>query len=401
MCMTIVNVKDYGATGNGSTNDAPGINAAIAAARKTGEYGNGVQGAEVYFPPGVYKINESINCTGGQFNLRGAGPYQSVIRGNTGQYAMVDFTIASFSSIRNMLLDTVGMPETTASKIGILVARNNTPGSYSSNVNLHNVVVRMGSSATANGGYGTVALYNFAGEEAAYSDTVLRGDTGLYLGSGNLFGVTSAYQTILAGEQSMTVVRMEGASSLLGIRGPALRLAGGAQVEIHAFIASHAGGWEFPTVTAPPYAVESASMWTGLTYTGSIEGPWTFLRQTGHAFRGLRAAVYISLGTGTSTAPGHLIKLENNAQLLDSDVAWVALPLNASQVQEPWMVLGSGTATHVISSRFTCATSKGIKGTGEAKGNALMANKLAANILVDFPTKSANLVHGLDSIVTI
>jgi polygalacturonase len=46
--VTAYSVKDYGATGNGSTNDAPAIQAALDAA--------GVAGGAVYFPPGDYAV---------------------------------------------------------------------------------------------------------------------------------------------------------------------------------------------------------------------------------------------------------------------------------------------------------------------------------------------------------
>lgn len=51
----VFNVKHptFGATGNGSTDDAAAINAAIVAALAAG-------GGEVYFPPGVYSINSTI-----------------------------------------------------------------------------------------------------------------------------------------------------------------------------------------------------------------------------------------------------------------------------------------------------------------------------------------------------
>ncbi len=46
-----VNVKDFGATGNGVTNDRPAIQAAIDSL-----YTNSIGGGTVYFPPGVYKV---------------------------------------------------------------------------------------------------------------------------------------------------------------------------------------------------------------------------------------------------------------------------------------------------------------------------------------------------------
>ena len=52
---TVLNVKDYGATGDGSTNDTAAINKAIAAANATSG------GATVHFPSGTYKSANSIH----------------------------------------------------------------------------------------------------------------------------------------------------------------------------------------------------------------------------------------------------------------------------------------------------------------------------------------------------
>jgi hypothetical protein len=48
------NVRDYGATGNGSTNDAAAINSAVTAA-------NGAGGGTVEFPSGTYKVGATIH----------------------------------------------------------------------------------------------------------------------------------------------------------------------------------------------------------------------------------------------------------------------------------------------------------------------------------------------------
>lgn len=47
--MILINVRDHGATGDGVTNDAPAIRAAIAAAVKIG--------GAVLFPSGTYRID--------------------------------------------------------------------------------------------------------------------------------------------------------------------------------------------------------------------------------------------------------------------------------------------------------------------------------------------------------
>jgi hypothetical protein len=54
----VVNVKDFGATGNGSTNDATAVQAAYTYAQTLGV------GAKVVFPQGTYLLTTSINATG-------------------------------------------------------------------------------------------------------------------------------------------------------------------------------------------------------------------------------------------------------------------------------------------------------------------------------------------------
>lgn len=59
------NVKQYGAAGNGTTDDTTAINAAITAANATG----GV----VFLPPGTYKISSPLNLSTANVSLKGAG----------------------------------------------------------------------------------------------------------------------------------------------------------------------------------------------------------------------------------------------------------------------------------------------------------------------------------------
>jgi Right handed beta helix region/Pectate lyase superfamily protein len=60
-----LDVRAYGATGNGTTNDAPAIQAAINAA---------VTGDTVYVPTGRYLLNTGLTITGKQIGFLGAGP---------------------------------------------------------------------------------------------------------------------------------------------------------------------------------------------------------------------------------------------------------------------------------------------------------------------------------------
>ncbi len=94
----VVNVKDYGATGNGSTDDAAAIQSAVAAVTGTG--------GTVYFPPGTYKVGTSI-VPANNVALIGSGVGSAVIapagtacavRGNTTRTApLTRFTMAHLS----------------------------------------------------------------------------------------------------------------------------------------------------------------------------------------------------------------------------------------------------------------------------------------------------------------
>lgn len=71
----IVNVADYGARGDGATNDAAAIQAAINAAGALGVSGRGV---DVWFPAGVYAVGSTIVLNANNVMLIGAG-WQSTI----------------------------------------------------------------------------------------------------------------------------------------------------------------------------------------------------------------------------------------------------------------------------------------------------------------------------------
>lgn len=66
------NVKDYGAVGDGSTDDLSSIDAAIAAAT----VGNGT----VYFPGGTYNVSSSVAITGSGVSLLGSSSSASIIK---------------------------------------------------------------------------------------------------------------------------------------------------------------------------------------------------------------------------------------------------------------------------------------------------------------------------------
>lgn len=79
----MLSVKDFGAVGDGTTNDVTAIQNAINAAAALPASGSvsglgGISGATVYFPPGVYRINSGITIPDG-VKLVGNGERATVI----------------------------------------------------------------------------------------------------------------------------------------------------------------------------------------------------------------------------------------------------------------------------------------------------------------------------------
>lgn len=128
------NVKDFGAKGDGSTDDTAAINAAISSGGRCAPgqcQSSTTSPAVVYFPAGTYIISSTIvdyyytqiignpNClptikasasfsTGGKIGLIDADPYQ-----NTGNQAYGS-TNVFWRQIRNLILDTTAVPASSS-----------------------------------------------------------------------------------------------------------------------------------------------------------------------------------------------------------------------------------------------------------------------------------------------
>ena len=290
----------WGATGDGATDDYLPIAAALAVARKSGEYGSGAQGAIVFFPPGVYRVTKPLDCTAGQFNLRGSGQYQSVIRGDTGAgRAIIEMVGGGFSTVQALLLDTLGM--SSPSTVGVFLARTKAPATgvavQSSHIHLVDLAIRLQPDSGANGGHGTVAVYNYCSEVANYHGVFALADTAAVYTSNNLYDLDSYHRPrstaggLFNSDSSMTACTVTGHSSLWGLAGPGLRLNGCANIHVHADIAT--GG------TAYPYAIEVLAQVTDFEYSGSMEGYLVLLRNRSFIY-GMRLLGYAAYSGKTT-----------------------------------------------------------------------------------------------------
>src|SRR5262245_13127956 len=108
----VVNVNDWGAKGDGITNDTAAIQAAIARA-----YSLPSGGATVFFPRGTYIVGspgiQLSKNSGGALNIVGAGRDVSIIKGNLAGFLLAQTPpTGNFDSLRGMKHITVDRKST-------------------------------------------------------------------------------------------------------------------------------------------------------------------------------------------------------------------------------------------------------------------------------------------------
>lgn len=297
----------WGATGDGTTDDIKPINAALAAVRKAGQYGTKLEGGIVFFPPGIYRVTQPLNCTSSQYNLKGSGSFQTIIRGETGAgKSIIEMVGSTFCTLQDLMLDTPKAADpnastTNSSTVGILMARIKYGAglpAQSGNFNFIDFVVSLQSDSSANGGKGTVAYYDYSAEVCDVHGAYLRADTAVVYTGNNLYGLDSVYQPqansngMYNGEASMTVCTISGASSLISYAGPAIKLNGAACIHVDAFLGCQAA-------SPYPYAVEILSQLTDFQLAGSAEGFSVMIRNRSFV-SGLRLTLYGPVASKTT-----------------------------------------------------------------------------------------------------
>lgn len=196
-----VSVKDFGATGDGSTDDAASIQAAIDSGAST-----------IFFPSGVYRIESCLDLTdrpvsspialvGDGAPFGGIAPSASskgtTIVGYTDNW-MIDCTGSSFISIENMLL----YGET--SKGGILNARS-AAGQYAIYVRYVKLYVYIKTSPSFTTA-GSIALFGDCTENQVVDQCWFEADTAYVTTLDNEVGAVSVYSTIVSSPASNTDV---------------------------------------------------------------------------------------------------------------------------------------------------------------------------------------------------
>jgi Pectate lyase superfamily protein len=251
-------VTDYGAVCDGTTYDDAAINKTIvaAAANKSGQ---------INFPAGTCRIGHSINLTNipQGLVLHGQGRTDiglaagTRILGETGG-VMVDLTGSSFVTIEQL---TLFAGSTNPSTIGVLDARS-AANIYSQFNVLRNITIKLPDIPSANGGHGTVGVYNYAAEIFDLDEVYAYADTPVVVFNDNLWSLSSPNTTIIATgpghQQSTSVVSLRGSTTLWARGGPALALYNVINVNLY-------GAYLNSTTNNPyPYALDSEASETTL-----------------------------------------------------------------------------------------------------------------------------------------
>jgi hypothetical protein len=104
------NVQDYGATGDGTTDDTAAIQATIAAAGNSA----GGQGSIVFFPEGTYKFTQltfhpSSTVYYSNVSLHGSGRYATILMSTSTNALAIDNT-SSYSVVQDLTIRCAGTP---------------------------------------------------------------------------------------------------------------------------------------------------------------------------------------------------------------------------------------------------------------------------------------------------
>ena len=104
----IVSAQDFGATGNGSTDDTAAIQAAITSLNTTG--------GTVYLPRGTYKVSSTLNITHNNITIAGDGKGATTISTYVASGDIISFTSLAHGGVRDLAI-TASTAQTTGAGI--------------------------------------------------------------------------------------------------------------------------------------------------------------------------------------------------------------------------------------------------------------------------------------------
>lgn len=286
-----VNVCDWGARGDfdcgsrAGTDSTDAIQAACDAAAQAAVYG-AVLPLPVRIPAGRYLITRPLNLTteDGKHThsglcIRGDGKETTELMASTGG-VLLDFTGSARLSLQDLGITTAFCPN--PSTVGILFGRGALPGNMVAIfAYVERVWVRLHSNPAANGGIGTVAVWNFSSEGHGYHNCLFEANlpycmTRLHVSPGLPGEVRSTFVEFSTGDGcSLLGMVFSGQCALVALdyHRPCLYIAGAGSVDLgNTYMSLRPGPQPQPRGTYL-YCVENAGCVGYRHYATMMEGP--------------------------------------------------------------------------------------------------------------------------------
>lgn len=374
-------IEWWGAKGDGTADDSPAFQAAIDSSVP-----------RIRLLAKRYRLASPINLTGrpaGPLVIEGVGwgisGAGSILVCDTGTVCL-DTAGSAYVTFRDFSLDA---GRDTPSTVGILYARTER-SRYSSFCSLENIRISLRHIPTANGGVGTIGIYNFASENWRFRGGWISADLPVVLTSTNLYSIESPFQTVISGQSSMSVAELSGGIALTALGGPAVTLHTVADIELGDtyMLKSGYNDYEFAIM---------AHLAVGIGHTGSIEGFKRFLT-TDSSVRGLHVTSRIVPSAGKS-----LIRLDGSTEVCCASI-WnsdIRFNLGAAVVQD--LVDYTGVRIYgVLYSTLSLGPLQTFSvGIGHVDGNIFITQNTLSSITVPKPftgTANGNLILASDGI---
>ena len=234
------------------------IAAAVAALRTVG-------GGSIRLGKGALTVNTTIDLTELEnIEIIGMGSRYTTLVLNTGPIG-IDLTGTPSWRMRGLRLYTIGQP--TPATVGLLLSRSVAHGTVEFS-NISDVWFDMHSNMAANGGVGTIGIYNNTAEiMSAGMNVVVMADRPYVATKANIFNISSTLTTRTT-VTSMSVVEITGSPTFMAFGGPAITLEGAHNFFFRGYLQ---GRGATPTPAAP-YAVEViGSSCSDIEIRGSFE----------------------------------------------------------------------------------------------------------------------------------